>query len=106
MGAATVGGPPLNKPAPDGQTTSSACPLAASSRRPSCWYGGSARNGAQLTLRQVHGWPDFSFGWRYQLATLLDLGLRVVVPDMMGYAGTVALPHTRRFRRASLDAPC
>ncbi|EKD12985.1 epoxide hydrolase [Drepanopeziza brunnea f. sp. 'multigermtubi' MB_m1] len=42
------------------------------------------------TIFLIHGWPDLSFGWRYQIPHLLSLGLRVVVPDMMGYAGTDA----------------
>lgn len=41
-------------------------------------------------LSQIHGWPDCgSAGWRYQIPLLLDMGFRVVVPDMMGYGGTV-----------------
>jgi soluble epoxide hydrolase/lipid-phosphate phosphatase len=28
-------------------------------------------------------------GWRYQIPMLVDMGFRVVVPDMMGYGGTV-----------------
>ncbi|KAM4054646.1 alpha/beta hydrolase fold domain-containing protein [Hirsutella rhossiliensis] len=28
------------------------------------------------------------FGWRYQVPYLMSLGFRVVVPDMLGYAGT------------------
>lgn len=31
-------------------------------------------------------------GWRYTIPALLDQGLRVVVPDMLGYGGTVGLP--------------
>ncbi|KAI9826292.1 MAG: hypothetical protein M1832_000209 [Thelocarpon impressellum] len=42
----------------------------------------------RATAVLVHGWPDISFGWRHQIPILLDLGLRVVVPDMMGYGGT------------------
>lgn len=38
----------------------------------------------------IHGFPDMSFGWRYQIPLLTSMGLRVVVPDMMGYAGTEA----------------
>ncbi|KAH0537002.1 hypothetical protein FGG08_006174 [Glutinoglossum americanum] len=41
-------------------------------------------------MSKIHGWPDLSIGWRYQINTLLDLDLRVVVPDMMGYGGTDA----------------
>lgn len=29
-------------------------------------------------------------GWRYQIPMLIDLGFRVVAPDMMGYGGTVS----------------
>src|SRR6266536_129679 len=42
------------------------------------------------TIFLIHGWPDISLGWRYQIPHLVSLGLRVVVPDMMGYAGTDA----------------
>jgi soluble epoxide hydrolase / lipid-phosphate phosphatase len=42
------------------------------------------------TIFLIHGWPDFSFGWRYQIPLLLSLNLRVVVPDMIGYGGTEA----------------
>lgn len=41
---------------------------------------------------QIHGWPDLSLGWRYQIPLLVSLGLRVVAPDMMGYGGTVRSP--------------
>ncbi|KAK4123418.1 alpha/beta-hydrolase [Parathielavia appendiculata] len=37
------------------------------------------------TALLLHGFPDLSFGWRYQVPYLLSLGLRVVVPDMVGY---------------------
>lgn len=38
---------------------------------------------------QIHGWPDLSLGWRYQIPMLLNLGFRVVAPDLMGFGGTV-----------------
>jgi soluble epoxide hydrolase / lipid-phosphate phosphatase len=38
---------------------------------------------------QIHGFPDLSAGWRYQIPLFLELGCRVVVPDMMGYGETV-----------------
>lgn len=44
-----------------------------------------------LTLSQIHGFPDLSMGWRYQIPALLKLGLRVVVPDCLGYGRTVYL---------------
>jgi hypothetical protein len=29
-------------------------------------------------------------GWRFQIPVLVDMGFRVVAPDMMGYGGTVS----------------
>ena len=49
--------------------------------------------GAQVgTAVLVHGWPDISMGWRYQIPMMLDLGYQVIVPDMMGYGRTDAPP--------------
>ncbi|OAL48395.1 alpha/beta-hydrolase [Pyrenochaeta sp. DS3sAY3a] len=42
------------------------------------------------TVFLIHGWPDLSMGWRYQIPLLVDMGFRVVAPDMMGYGGTDA----------------
>lgn len=42
------------------------------------------------TIVLIHGWPDLSLGWRYQIPLLTSLGYRVLVPDMMGYGGTDA----------------
>ncbi|KAK0711227.1 Alpha/Beta hydrolase protein [Lasiosphaeris hirsuta] len=42
------------------------------------------------TILLVHGWPDISFGWRYQVPFLLSLNLRVIVPDLLGYGRTDA----------------
>ncbi len=33
----------------------------------------------------LHGFPEFWYGWRKQIAALVDAGLRVVVPDQRGY---------------------
>lgn len=44
----------------------------------------------RATILLVHGWPDLAFGWRYQVPFLMSLGLRVIVPDMLGYGGTDA----------------
>ncbi|EGO58054.1 hypothetical protein NEUTE1DRAFT_117040 [Neurospora tetrasperma FGSC 2508] len=37
------------------------------------------------TVLLIHGWPDLSFGWRYQVPFLVSLGLRVIVPDLPGF---------------------
>ncbi|KAJ5307726.1 alpha/beta hydrolase [Penicillium atrosanguineum] len=34
---------------------------------------------------EIHGFPDLSLGWRYQIPLLLRLGFRVVCPDCIGY---------------------
>src|SRR6267142_1933100 len=33
----------------------------------------------------LHGFPEFWFGWRLQIAPLAAAGFRVVVPDTRGY---------------------
>ena len=33
----------------------------------------------------LHGFPEFWFGWRHQIAALAEAGLRVVAPDQRGY---------------------
>ena len=33
----------------------------------------------------LHGFPEFSFGWREQIAPLAAAGFRVVAPDLRGY---------------------
>ncbi|KAK3996080.1 putative epoxide hydrolase [Cladorrhinum sp. PSN332] len=48
----------------------------------------SSSNPPAGTILLVHGFPDLSFGWRYQIPFLLSLNLRVVVPDMIGYGRT------------------
>lgn len=33
----------------------------------------------------LHGFPEFWYGWRHQIPSLVDEGYRVVVPDQRGY---------------------
>lgn len=33
----------------------------------------------------LHGFPEFWYGWRSQIAPLVDAGYRVIVPDQRGY---------------------
>jgi pimeloyl-ACP methyl ester carboxylesterase len=33
----------------------------------------------------LHGFPEFWYGWREQIAPLVEAGYRVVVPDLRGY---------------------
>lgn len=34
----------------------------------------------------LHGFPEYSLGWRWQIGPLADAGLHVVAPDQRGYA--------------------
>jgi soluble epoxide hydrolase/lipid-phosphate phosphatase len=42
------------------------------------------------TILLFHGFPDLGIGWRYQVPYLVNLGFRVIVPDMLGYGLTSA----------------
>src|SRR3954449_10412507 len=33
----------------------------------------------------LHGFPEFWYGWRRQIAPLVQAGFRVVAPDLRGY---------------------
>src|SRR4029450_1201027 len=33
----------------------------------------------------LHGFPEFWYGWRQQIAPLVKAGFRVVAPDLRGY---------------------
>ncbi|KAI9706758.1 MAG: hypothetical protein M1820_004728 [Bogoriella megaspora] len=63
----------------------------------------------RATIFLVHGWPDLSIGWRYQIPLLVSQGLRVVALDMMGYGLTESPEcppeslHLYGFRRAADD---
>ncbi|GAB1211004.1 hypothetical protein ATERTT37_000114 [Aspergillus terreus] len=41
-------------------------------------------------MSDIHGFPDLSMAWRYQIPMLRDKGLRVVAPDCLGYGQTDA----------------
>lgn len=41
------------------------------------------RHGLPVVL--LHGFPEFWYGWRHQIAPLAQAGLRVIVPDLRGY---------------------
>ncbi|OAP60215.1 hypothetical protein AYL99_05217 [Fonsecaea erecta] len=58
------------------------------------------------TVVLVHGFPDLSFGWRYQIPFLTSLGLTVIAPDCVGYGRTDSPPHKLRdygYKRAADD---
>ncbi|KAF2649745.1 alpha/beta-hydrolase [Lophiostoma macrostomum CBS 122681] len=47
-------------------------------------------NSSLGTILLLHGFPDFSYAWRYQVPYLTSLGYRVIAPDLIGYANTDA----------------
>ncbi|OCT53632.1 epoxide hydrolase [Cladophialophora carrionii] len=58
------------------------------------------------TIFLIHGFPDISMGWRYQIPFLTKLGLDVVAPDSIGYGRTDAPPFKLQdytYRRAADD---
>jgi pimeloyl-ACP methyl ester carboxylesterase len=44
----------------------------------------------KATVLLIHGWPDLALGWRYQVPYLTSLGLRVIVPDGLGFGRSSA----------------
>jgi len=46
----------------------------------------------RATVFLIHGWPDISAGWRFQIPLFLEMGCRVVCPDLMGFGETEAPP--------------
>ncbi|PKS11947.1 hypothetical protein jhhlp_001243 [Lomentospora prolificans] len=55
------------------------------------------------TVILLHGFPDLSFGWRYQVPALLALNLRVIIPDNLGYGGTDAPVEVEPYSLKSLS---
>lgn len=56
------------------------------------------------TIFLIHGFPDLAFGWRYQVPYLMSLGFRVVVPNMLGYAGTASPQDVREWSLKNVAA--
>lgn len=54
------------------------------------------------TILLVHGFPDLSLGWRYQVPLLQSMGLQVIVPDMLGYGGTDAPQELEKYSLKSM----
>ncbi|KAK5946351.1 hypothetical protein PMZ80_000493 [Knufia obscura] len=47
------------------------------------------------TIVLIHGFPDLSFGWRYQIPFLTNLGYEVIAPDCLGYGRSDSPPTSR-----------
>ncbi|EFX04228.1 epoxide hydrolase [Grosmannia clavigera kw1407] len=55
------------------------------------------------TIVLIHGFPDLGLAWRNQVPVLAEeLGLQVIVPDMLGYGGTDAPDEIEAYRQKSM----
>jgi pimeloyl-ACP methyl ester carboxylesterase len=45
----------------------------------------------------LHGFPEFSYGWRYQVPALAAAGLRALAPDLRGYGSSPKPPAVRDY---------
>jgi len=50
----------------------------------------------------LHGFPEFWWSWRYQIAPLVEAGYRVIAPDMRGYNTSDKPSAVRAYRMANL----
>ncbi len=55
------------------------------------------------TIVLLHGFPDLSYGWRYQIPYLNSLGYQVIAPDMLGYGRSSAPYNLDRFSLKSMS---
>lgn len=51
----------------------------------------------------LHGFPEFWYGWKRQLAPLVDAGFRVLVPDQRGYNRSEKPRDVRAYRISELS---
>lgn len=52
----------------------------------------------------LHGFPEFSYGWRHQIGPLTASGFRVVVPDQRGYGRSDKPESLDAYRLSELGA--
>ncbi|KAI8166720.1 Bifunctional epoxide hydrolase 2 [Colletotrichum sp. SAR 10_70] len=54
------------------------------------------------TVVLIHGFPDISLGWRYQIPFFLSQGYQVVAPDCLGYGQTASPEKLEEFSLKSM----
>jgi pimeloyl-ACP methyl ester carboxylesterase len=57
-----------------------------------------AEAGAGPPVVLLHGFPEFWYSWRHQLAALAAAGFLAVAPDQRGYNESAKPPHLRDYR--------
>ncbi|KAH7205223.1 Alpha/Beta hydrolase protein [Fusarium oxysporum] len=55
------------------------------------------------TIYLIHGFPDISLGWRYQVPVFISLGYQVLMPDSLGYGNTSSPEALDEFSLKSLS---
>lgn len=55
------------------------------------------------TIVLLHGFPDLSYRWRYQIPALTSLGFQVIAPDMLGYGRSSAPVALTKFSLKSMS---
>ena len=54
------------------------------------FWDAAAKGPQKGTVVLIHGFPDISLAWRYQIPMLTEMGLRCIALDCMGYSDTVS----------------
>ncbi|KAI2012956.1 hypothetical protein LOZ39_001036 [Ophidiomyces ophidiicola] len=70
------------------------------------YWDASSVGPSKGTIFMLHGFPGLAASWRYQVPALIQLGFRVIVPDLMGYGKTNAPEFSAplySYKRASDD---
>lgn len=63
-----------------------------------------AEAGAGPPVLLLHGFPDFWYGWRYQMPALVRAGYRVIAPDLRGYGESARPRGVRHYAPRELTA--
>ncbi|MGQ0698993.1 MAG: alpha/beta fold hydrolase [Panacagrimonas sp.] len=61
-------------------------------------------DGTGTPVLLLHGFPDSRHLWRHQIPALLDVGLRVIAPDLRGFGEAPRPQDVRSYRRPCLIA--
>jgi pimeloyl-ACP methyl ester carboxylesterase len=55
-----------------------------------------AGHGRRLALL-LHGWPEHAISWRHQIPLLVEMGYRVIAPNMRGYGASSSPPEMEAY---------
>jgi epoxide hydrolase 4 len=66
-----------------------------------CYHVRYSETGKESVLL-IHGWPDDSTVWKYQVTALIENGYRVICPDLLGYGLSEAPTDLTRYQLPNL----